>query len=190
MFGRKNAAQPESSDPEAQKDGGKGRPTPTRKEAEAAARERAKVTADPKAASRQQRMSQTAKMREAMKTGDERYLPARDQGPVKRFVRDWIDSRLTIVEFVLPALIVVMLLTFNKSTFAVGNLLEILLVLIVAIEVVYLTLRMRAALKAQFPNESTSGATSYLLLRAMQFRRLRMPKPQVKVGGAPIDRVK
>lgn len=188
VFGRKNAAQPESSTLEPQKDGGKGRPTPTRKEAEAASRERAKSTLDPKGAARQQRVSQGAKMRQAMRTGDERYLPARDQGPVKRFVRDWIDRRLTFVEFVLPSLVIVMMLTFNKSTFALGNLLEILLVLIVAVEVVYLSLRLRSALRTQFPGEDTRGTTSYLLMRAMQLRQLRMPKTQVKIGGERIDR--
>ena len=34
-----------------------------------------------------------AKQREALANGDERYLPARDKGPVRRFVRDYVDSR-------------------------------------------------------------------------------------------------
>ena len=49
------------------KEGGKGRPTPSRKEAEAAARARARAPRDKKAArqyARQQRASQSAKMRE------------------------------------------------------------------------------------------------------------------------------
>ena len=43
-----------------------------------------------------------------MKTGDERYLPARDKGPVRRFVRDWIDARLCVAEMLLPLLIIIM----------------------------------------------------------------------------------
>ena len=71
--------------------GAKGRPTPTRKEAEAAARERAKAPMDKKAAQkvlRERRVESNAKVRQGMKTGDERYLPARDKGPVKRFIRN------------------------------------------------------------------------------------------------------
>ena len=55
------------------KPGGKGRPTPSRREAEAAARARAKGAADKKAAAkmqRERRYEQSAKMREAMRTGD------------------------------------------------------------------------------------------------------------------------
>ena len=47
-------------------------------------------------------------MREGMKNGEERYLMARDKGPVRRFVRDFIDARVSIAEFLLPLL----LLTF------------------------------------------------------------------------------
>ena len=56
------------------KEGGKGRPTPTRKEAEAAARERAKVPRTRKEMSKHQRLAKTEnsrKVRAAMKSGDE-----------------------------------------------------------------------------------------------------------------------
>ena len=98
--------------------GAKGRPTPTRKEAEAAARERAKAGMDKKAAQkllRERRAESNAKMRAGMRSGDERYLPARDQGPVKRFVRDYVDARLSIAEFLLPLLLVIMVLQYSGS---------------------------------------------------------------------------
>ena len=37
----------------------------------------------------------------------------------------------------------------------------------------------------KFPDESLKGTTFYTLLRVLQLRWLRMPKPQVKIGGAP-----
>ena len=80
--------------------GGKGRPTPTRKEAEAAAKARAKVPRTRKeqaAAARLARSDSSTKMRQAMKTGEEKYLPARDRCPVKRFIRDMVDSRFSFV---------------------------------------------------------------------------------------------
>ena len=62
-------------------------------------------------------------MREAMKTGDERYLPARDKGPVKRFVRDFVDSRFSFVELMVPMLIVTMVLGYsgNARLAGIGN---------------------------------------------------------------------
>ena len=107
MFRRTSKTEsPQTDAPENKGPGAKGRPTPTRKEAEAAARERARAPMDKKAAQkllRERRAESNAKMREGMRTGDERYLPARDQGPVKRFIRDYVDARLSIAEFLLPA---------------------------------------------------------------------------------------
>ena len=42
-----------------------------------------------------------------MRTGDERYLPARDKGPVRRFIRDYVDSRFSFIELMIPLLMVV-----------------------------------------------------------------------------------
>ena len=98
------------------------RPRPSRRAARAAPppaarrrrpppRARAKGPQDKKAAARAQRERRTessATIREGMKRGDERYLPARDKGPVRRFVRDWIDARLCMAELLLPLLILIM----------------------------------------------------------------------------------
>ena len=48
-------------------------------------------------------------MREGMRTGDERYLPARDKGPVRRYVRDFVDARLCMAELLLPLLVLMMI---------------------------------------------------------------------------------
>ena len=54
-------------------------------------------------------------MRQAMKTGDERYLPARDRGPVRRFIRDFVDLRFSFIELMVPLLIVSMVLGYSGS---------------------------------------------------------------------------
>ncbi len=169
--------------------GAKGRPTPTRKEAQAAARERAKSGMDKKAAQkvlRERRADSNAKVRAGMRTGDERYLPARDKGPVKRFVRDFIDSRVSIAEFLLPLLIVIMVLQYSgaKQLVAFSNALWTTTILLVAIDTVWLVIRLKRQVRAKFPDESTRGLTLYSILRVLQLRWLRMPKPQVKLGGA------
>jgi hypothetical protein len=170
--------------------GAKGRPTPSRRDAEAAARERARAPMDKKAAqkvARQRRAESNAKVREGMRTGDDRYLPARDQGPVKRFVRNYIDSRLSIAEFLLPLLIVIMVMQYsgNDSMIRLGSSLMSVTILVVAVDTTWLTFRLKRALRAKFPDDPLKGVTFYALMRVLQLRWLRMPKPQVKVGGAP-----
>ena len=64
---------------------------------------------------RERRTESNAKMREGMRTGDERYLPARDKGPVKRFIRDFVDARLSIAEFLLPLLVVIMVMQYSGN---------------------------------------------------------------------------
>ena len=59
-------------------------------------------------------------MREAMKTGDDRYLPARDQGPVRKFIRDYVDSRFWILELMLPAMIVFLVFGYSGNATLAG----------------------------------------------------------------------
>jgi hypothetical protein len=47
--------------------------------------------------------------------GDQSALPARDRGPVKKFVRDYIDSRRSLGEYFLPLMVIVLLLTMVPS---------------------------------------------------------------------------
>jgi hypothetical protein len=171
------------------KDGGKGRPTPTRKEAEAAARARARAAIDKKAgrkAMRQRRAEQNAKMREGLRTGDERYLPARDQGKPKRFVRDFVDSRLCMAEFLMPLLLVVMISQGFSPRFSNG--LWSATILLVLVDTAVMIWRLKRQLRTRFPDESHKGTTSYAVLRALQIRFLRLPKPQVKLGRRLPDR--
>jgi hypothetical protein len=168
------------------KEGGKGRPTPTRKEAEAARKARAKAAANPKAApgkaGRADRAAHNARVREAMRSGDERYLPQRDKGPVRRYIRDWVDARLCMAELLLPLLVVVMVSQAISPVLANG--IWTATILLVALDTAWLTFRLRRALRAQFPDESQRGAVFYAVMRALQIRWLRMPKPQVRIGGA------
>jgi hypothetical protein len=170
---------------------GKGRPTPSRKEAEAAARERARAGMDKKAAAkllREKRGESNRKMREGMKAGDERFLPVRDQGPVKRFVRDYVDSRLTFAEFLLPVLILIMVGS-SISDSSVKNVVSGLWtasIFLLLIDTVLLRFRMRRALKEKFPEENLRGTTFYAFVRMLQVRFMRMPKPKVKLGGKPV----
>ncbi len=182
MF-RRTKSDETTAETTALKEGGKGRPTPSRKEAEAAARARAKAGMDKKAAAkllRERRTEQNAKMRQGLRSGEERFLPARDQGPVKRFIRDFIDSRLCMAEFLLPLLVLIMVTQSFAPSFSNG--LWSATILLVLVDTVLLLTRVKREVKRRFPDEPTKGTTSYAILRSMQLRWLRLPKPQVKLG--------
>ncbi len=185
MF-RRNSEDSASVEEQA-KVGGKGRPTPTRKEAEAAAKARAKVPRTRKDQTRQQRLAKTEsskQVRAAMKAGDERYLLARDKGPVRRFIRDYIDSRFSFVELMIPILIVTMILGYSGSAqlATIGNTLLFGMLLLVVLDLVLLRRRLRKQLAARFPGESVKGTTYYAVTRSLQMKFMRMPKSKVKIG--------
>lgn len=185
MFRRTKSADSATAAPA--KPGGKGRPTPTRKEAEAAAKARAKTPRTRKelaAAQRAARGEANQKMRQAMRTGDERHLPARDRGPVRRFVRDFVDCRFQFIEILLPVLIVTMVLGYagNETLLLFSNTLMLMSLLLVAYDVIMLRLRLRRELTRRFPQEPTKGLTYYAVMRALQIRFMRLPKAQVKIG--------
>jgi hypothetical protein len=185
VFRRTKPAETETASPP--KPGGKGRPTPSRKEAEAAARARAKGARNRKEAARlarQRRAQETEKMRQALRTGDERHLPARDRGPVRSFVRDRVDARLSMAELLLPALIAIMVLTYssNPALNRFGQSLWMVTILLVTVDTLLLVFRLKRDLKKRFPDESHRGAVFYGVLRATQLRFLRLPKSKVKIG--------
>jgi hypothetical protein len=171
------------------KEGGKGRPTPSRKEAEAAAKERAKVPRTRKeqmAAQRLARSESSAKVRAGMKAGEEKYLLPRDKGPVRRFIRDFVDSRVSFVELLIPLLILTMVLGYSGSTQARswGNAILMGTVLLVVVDMVALRFRLRRQLAARFPDEPVKGTTYYAITRALQMKFMRLPKARVKIGQA------
>jgi Protein of unknown function (DUF3043) len=168
----------------------KGRPTPKRSVAQS---QRRSVTNKPKTrkdAMRQQREERRVQMerqRAGLASGDERFLPARDKGPVKRFVRDWVDSRLHVTELFLPIAVVIMIMSMlpNNSLKAVALMLWIFVMVVMVLEITINGFRMRGELRKRFPDGNLRGAVRYGILRAMQVRRLRLPKPQVKRGERP-----
>jgi len=175
------------ADTDAAAGGGKGRPTPTRKEAEAAAKARAKVPRTRKeqaAAARLARSDSSTKMRQAMKTGDEKYLPARDRGPVKRFIRDMVDSRFSFVELMIPVLLVTTAMAWsgNKSVASYGNAVLFGMLLLIVVDMVRLRFKLRRELTTRFPDEPLKGTTYYAVMRSLQMKFMRLPKAQVRIG--------
>lgn len=171
---------------------GKGRPTPSRKEAEAA-RKRPLVPADRKLARRRER-EETKAARDleyqALRSGDERHMPARDRGPERRWVRDYVDARRNIGEYFLPfAFIALLAMPFASSNQAIylGIIgLAYLGLLTGLVDAFILSRKVLAGVTAKFGAERVPrGVRMYAVSRALQLRRLRLPKPQVSRGEFP-----
>ncbi|MEU2419763.1 DUF3043 domain-containing protein [Streptomyces sp. NPDC007851] len=168
----------------------KGRPTPKRSEAQTQRRSVASTPTTRKDAAKRQRDERRTAMerqRQALATGDERYLPARDKGPVRRFARDWVDSRFNVAEFFLPLAVVILVMSVINNT-AIKNialLLWLIVIVLIVLDAAVSGFRLRSRLAERFPDQNRKGAVAYALMRSLQMRRLRLPKPQVKRGERP-----
>ena len=162
---------------------GKGRPTPSRKEREAAnikplvgnrskeARAQAKI---------QQRDSRL-KARAAMMAGDEKYLLGRDQGPQRRIAREIIDGRYTMIEGLMPLMIVFLLVT-SVTTAAANNIITLVMILVlfaVSMEATIMHRMIGSRIKERLGAniKMQKGTWFYVFTRGMQPRPLRIPKP-------------
>jgi hypothetical protein len=165
----------------------KGRPTPKRKDAQASTKVSSLAPASTKAekarakeAARASRIAQRA----AYLRGDESALPARDRGPEKKFVRNYIDSRRSIGEFFLPIIGFVLVLSLIPiGAFAVAGIVIMYGVLLFSvIDGFFLSRKIKAEVTQRYPDKSTRGLGLYGWLRSTQMRRMRAPKPQIKRG--------
>ena len=167
---------------------GKGHATPSRAEREAA-RKRPLVPADRKAAAKDAR-SKNAEARErarlGMAAGDERYLTQRDRGPQRRYVRDYVDARFTVAEFLMPVMLIVVIFSFVQVTALQYYAIIVLWVFfaIAIIDSVVMVTMMKRRIRAKF-GTTERGLNWYAIMRALQFRMIRIPKPQVKRGQYP-----
>jgi Protein of unknown function (DUF3043) len=167
----------------------KGRPTPKRSEAERRRRQPYTAPKDRKEASRasrdRQRTDRTRRM-EAVRRGEEWALPPRDRGPVKALTRDYVDSKRRISEYYMYGLLVLLVLLFIRAPIVqtVVPLLVLGAVLIMAIEGILIGRKAKSLAAERLPGQSTRGLALYSAMRALQIRRLRVPKPRVKPGDS------
>ena len=123
--------------------------------------------------------------RAGLAAGDERYLPARDKGPQKKFARDWVDARFSIGELLVPIMLVIILISFiqvpGSDPYIVANIANGIMWLFVAvllIDVMIMTARMKSRMVKKFGSVDR-GVRWYAMMRTLQMRFMRMPKPQV-----------
>ena len=181
---------------------GKGRPTPKRRDAE---RRRAPMTAPPatraeaRARKKALRSSMTKterkevaaerrrarlEQREKMMDGDEKYMMARDRGPVRKMARDIVDSRRNFAGLFLPFAIFLLVVLMVPSLAVIGNLVLLVFVLLTVIDSIYLGRMVNRRVRERFPDTTDTGFRLgwYSFTRAMQLRMMRAPRPQHKPG--------
>jgi Protein of unknown function (DUF3043) len=170
---------------------GKGRPTPKRNEAQG--RRPGPPPPPPttrKEAYKRQReqvAARRAETRLGAARGDDAYLPARDRGPVRRLVRDVVDSRRNVGSFFLAiagvALIGTLVPSVALRTYSSFLLFGFFILLIV--DSVVLSRKIKRKVAERFPdgNHRTRGLVWYGISRATMIRRWRFPKPEVPPGA-------
>lgn len=205
LFGRDKTPPTSTTPVIKEKAGGKGHATPSRRQAEAANRRPLVPQARTKGTDKETRAAARAQAREqrdaeyrAMQTGDEAHMPAQHRGPVRRYVRDVVDSRRTLAEYFLPLalgmLLLAMVLSGPLSTQGVGG--ARVAMVLMTLPYVYLFAsvldtvrrwrRLKPELARKFGASGTArGTVGYFVTRIYQLRRLRMPRPQVKPGDLP-----
>ena len=174
----------------APKPGGKGRPTPKRSEAQ---KRRPAVTAPPPATRKEayRRAKERSKERRteikaAVARGEDKYLPARDAGPVRALVRDLVDARRNLASYLLPITFLFFLgqlpssPAFRNAMFSAWTFATILMVLDTAL----LGRRIVTTVRTRFPESTERGRSLvfYGVSRATSPRRIRLPSPRVRPG--------
>ena len=160
--------------------GKKDRPTPTRKEAEAARRQRLTTTLSKKEArATASRQSRAQRMK---------AISAREAAPEKVLMRDYIDSRFNLGEFLLPSVVVILAVTILGSYWPevtlISTLAMYLFILGVFVDGYLMWRRFKKVLAARLPNASPKGLLLYGMTRSTQIRRFRSPPPRIKRGEA------
>lgn len=152
----------------------KGGPTPTRKQAEAARRERLTRQVTKKDAARMQRAERT------------RTMQARDNTPEKALLRDFIDSRRNVGEFLLPGMVVILGASFlyqvAPGIALVATVAMYVFLFVVLLDTFLMWRGFKKLLAQRQPRSSTGGLLMYGMNRSIQIRRFRMPAPRVKRG--------
>lgn len=171
---------------------GKGRATPTRRQAEIARKAKLGVLpSDPKERRRAERAARSdsySRERLAVKSGDTRNYPLRDRGPARAFVRDYVDRRLRLLEFLMPAAVLSLFapVLVRNNTLAVDVTFGMELIVFVGILLgALLNFRVKRAVRAQFGDSEVRGTGFYAFSRAAMPRVLRQPKAVVTFTGKP-----
>lgn len=138
------------------------------------------------AQTRDARKRERIEQREAMMNGEESALLPRDRGPEKALVRDLVDSRRNASSYFFFGLFIVLFMSVIKIPIVqyIGNLVFLAMLLAVIVDSVLLARRIKRTVGVKLPKLTPrwGGLYFYGVMRAVSFRRMRVPRPRVAVG--------
>jgi hypothetical protein len=179
------------TEPERQSKGytpGKGKATPKRPPAQL---RREAPPSDRKEAARRMREKERetrAEQRAGMMAGDERYLLPRDKGPERALARDVVDSRRTAGTWFFSAAFIVLVISSIRAlppqVILAANYAWLLLGFLVVLDSVLIARKIRKLVQERYPKtqQRMGGLYLYAIMRALSYRRFRIPKPRVNIG--------
>ena len=138
---------------------------------------------------RDKQRAERVEQRAGMMAGDERYLLARDRGAERALARDIVDSRRTLGTWFFTFAIVLfigttaakaippfVLLVFNAVWAALG--------IAVVLDSFLITRAVKRLVAERHPKTTQRMGSLYVyaVMRGITYRRMRVPKPRVKIG--------
>jgi Protein of unknown function (DUF3043) len=158
---------------------GKSVPTPKRRDAEAARRQRIHPQLSPKEARRKARVDAGAERR--------KQSEALDSTPGKLLMRKWVDSRFNLAEWSMPILMTLLVLVLvvspnyptivEPTTYATWS-----FIALVAVDIFMMWRGFKKLAAERIPNERLKGLLYYGFNRSLSLRRFRIPRPTAKRG--------
>jgi hypothetical protein len=136
--------------------------------------------------SRERQRSERSENMEGMRRGDEKYLLPRDRGPERALVRDIVDSRRTIGTFFMGGALIVLIgsWTTNPAVVQFVYLIWVTLLLALVVDSLLICRKVKKLVYERYPKTEIRprGLYWYAVTRSITFRRMRVPRPRVKIG--------
>lgn len=156
----------------------KGRPTPTRVEAEQARQNRVNPKLTPKEQRKLDRAARSAR-------NAENFAKAEEE-PTRVLLRDYIDSRWSITEFIFPVVILLFAasMAFAKYPLITQVLALVMMVIFISwiVNVWWMWRGFKIEAVQRLKNPKFRGLLMYGNARMMSIRRFRRPPPRIKRG--------
>ena len=158
--------------------GEKSGPTPTRKEAEAARMQRLHPNLSKKERKKAEREARYKAQSEAW----ERV----ERSPERTLLRDFVDTRWTLAEFMMPVMILILVAMFVFMTSVQASTIIAFVLwgffFATLINIWFMWRSFKRLLAERVPNARKKGLLMYMMNRAIMIRRFRRPSPRIKRG--------
>lgn len=154
--------------------------TPTRRQAEAARRERLNPTITQKESKRRER--------DARAQARAKQYQSVEDAPERQLLRDLIDSRFNLGEIAMPLMFLLLIISMMPGIASSGYVSYLLIAMYamlayLVIDTTIVWRKFKALAAHRLPGRPLKGLLMYTFNRQLSIRRWRQPKPRVKRGG-------